>query len=161
MHPRTPLWLVASTLLALLLSVAALAIATMVWIDHGAKEIHAQDRPRMISASELEAVMDIRLPAGATVLTAVRKPTGRGLEYRTWGKVRMPRAALAGFLADSGLPELRPGDRVITDATLPGSDTWRPDAAKVVAGAKDNVCRVMADLDHPVEITVYLFHVQL
>ncbi len=125
--------------------------------------MESEDKPEAISASELEAEARVRFPSGSVVLTAIRQSIGRGLEHRIWGKVRIPRGALDRFVTDSKLPPLRPGERVLTDKSLPDSTTWHPDAAREVSGVVDSSTEaqesrnVLVDLDHPVDVTVYLY----
>lgn len=153
---RTPWWMVMLTAVALLMSATALTIRVL-------EELERDTEPltRVLSGSELEAQAKIRMPTGSVLLTSVWMTVNRGLETEIWAKIRMPETVLPVFLADSGLPQPSPGMRAVTDKTIPDSDTWRPDRANEVAGAREDTSArsrsVMVDFDHATDVTVYLY----
>ncbi|MFI9814330.1 hypothetical protein [Saccharothrix variisporea] len=113
------------------------------------------------SAAELEANAGVRLPSGTVLLSAARTSLSGGLESRTMAQLRMPATAVPRFLADSGFGEAVPDQRTVTDKDFPDSGTWHPDKAAKVAGVTAGNRKVMIDLGHPDDVTVYVVTSQL
>ncbi|NUT98457.1 MAG: hypothetical protein HOY78_41260 [Saccharothrix sp.] len=108
------------------------------------------------SAAELEANAGVRLPSGTVLLSAARTSLSGGLESRVMAQLRMPATAVPRFLADSGFGEAVPDRRTVTDKDFPDSGTWHPDKAEKVAGVTAGNRKVMVDLGHPDDVTVYV-----
>ncbi|WP_309114540.1 hypothetical protein [Saccharothrix sp.] len=108
------------------------------------------------SAAELEANAGVRLPSGTVLLSAARTSLSGGLESRVMAQLRMPASAVPRFLANSGFEAAVPDQRTITDKDFPDSGTWHPDKATKVAGVIDGNRKVMVDLGHPEDVTVYV-----
>ena len=156
----------AGTVLGLLALVVSCATAAVVGYDHLSRADAGDDVVRIASAAEVEANAKVRLPAGTTLLSAVYRSTGRGLDTFVYARFRFTRAALPQFLADSGLPEPTPGLRALSDKDAPPSGTWHPDAATTISGIQESqpyqhvYRRVLVDLGNPADLTVYLVATQ-
>ncbi|MEU5696079.1 hypothetical protein [Actinosynnema sp. NPDC020468] len=114
------------------------------------------DATKTQSAAEVEANTGVRLPVGALFLSGARVELAGGLDTRTVARFRIDADGLPEFLSANGFPDLTPDRRAVTDGDLPDSGTWRPDQATRVAGVVDGSRKVMVELDHPGEVTVYL-----
>jgi hypothetical protein len=152
----------AGVVLGTMALVVSCCVGAVVAYDHRHVFDFLPDTTRTMSAAEVEVNAKVRLPAGTTLLSAVFKSTGGGLDTFVYAKFRFARAVLKQFLTDSGLADPALGLRAVADKDAPPSGTWHPDGAVTVSGIHEDqpyqqVYRnLLVDLDHEPDVTVYL-----
>lgn len=155
------LWIVACASLAL--SLVSCAVTGFVVSISDFDPLPVQSKPKVASASELEATAHVTLPPGTVLLSAV---TTSGLEDHVAAKFRMASTDQDRFMADAKFSaELTPGRRTIDKShNIGGGNLWDPQRPKTVSGlveqqpTPDGTYRtLMLDLDATDVVVAYLY----
>lgn len=157
--------LACTSLILSLIACGVAGVAGLEAVDRGGSELSnaLESKPEVASASQLEAVAHVILPAGTVLLSAVYS---NGWETRLSAKFRLPRTELDAFLTSAKFTApLIPGLRAV-DASdnVGGGNLWDPETAKTFSGldeeepTSDGTRRaLLLNLDAANAVTVYLY----